>query len=62
MSYQITPFFPHRRLKDGNLQSICLNCLATVGISRSEVELTELDKSHDCGSTSSLQTTKSIEL
>lgn len=40
MSYQAIPFFPHRRHKDGTIQSICLKCLATVAISRDESELT----------------------
>jgi hypothetical protein len=48
MSYQAIPFFPHRRHKDGTIQSICLKCLATVAISRDESELTELDKAHFC--------------
>lgn len=50
MSLWNTPFFPHRRLKDGTLQSICLNCLATVGISKSDAELTGLDQAHVCSS------------
>jgi hypothetical protein len=42
------PFFPHRRVADGNLQSICLTCLRTVGISKSDEELTKLDQAHQC--------------
>jgi hypothetical protein len=52
MTYHTTPFFPHRRRKDGTLQSICLKCLATIGIRKSDLELTELDKTHVCSSTS----------
>jgi hypothetical protein len=50
MVHQSTPFFPHRRLPDGKLQSICLSCLATVGIRDSHKELAELDKAHVCNS------------
>ena len=50
MAQQNTPFFPHRRLRNGKLQSICLNCLATVGIEKSHKELAELDQAHICNS------------
>jgi hypothetical protein len=48
MDKQSAPFFPHRRMTDGSLQSICLTCLRTVGISTSDAELSELDKAHKC--------------
>jgi len=48
MDKQSAPFFPHRRLEDGNLQSICLTCLKSVGVSSSDEELTKLDKAHKC--------------
>jgi hypothetical protein len=48
MSHQTKPFFPHRRRRDGTLQSICLKCLATIGISPSEEELSALDAVHFC--------------
>jgi hypothetical protein len=48
--YQSAPFFPHRRLADGRFQSICLECLATVGIAESDKDLSELDKAHVCSS------------
>jgi hypothetical protein len=48
MDRQSAPFFPHRRLEDGNLQSICLTCLKTVGVSSSDEELTRLEKNHKC--------------
>jgi hypothetical protein len=48
MGKQSAPFFPHRRLEDGYLQSICLTCLKTVGVSSSEEELTRLDRAHKC--------------
>lgn len=48
MDKQSAPFFPHRRLEDGYLQSICLTCLKTVGVSNSDAELTKLDKAHRC--------------
>ena len=51
MTYQIAPFFPHRRNKDGSLDSICLKCFATVGSQMTEAELTELDEAHVCSST-----------
>jgi hypothetical protein len=48
MDNKSQPFFPHRRTADGNLQSICLTCLKTVGISDSDAELSELDRAHRC--------------
>jgi hypothetical protein len=48
MDKKAEPFFPHRRIEDGNLQSICLTCLKIVGVSRSDAELTELDRAHKC--------------
>jgi hypothetical protein len=51
MTYQTAPFFPHRRNKDGSLDSICLKCFETVGSQRTEAELTELDEAHVCNST-----------
>ena len=51
MMYQTAPFFPHRRNKDGSLDSICLKCFATIGSQRTEAELTELDEAHVCSST-----------
>jgi len=42
------PFFPHRKMADGTLQSICLTCLKTVGESKSDAQLTALDKAHKC--------------
>ena len=48
MDKPAAPFFPHRRMMDGNLQSICLTCLRTVGVSNSDAELTKLDKAHKC--------------
>ena len=48
MDKQPAPFFPHRRLEDGNLQSICLTCLKTVGVSTSDEELVKLERAHKC--------------
>jgi hypothetical protein len=48
MDKQSAPFFPHRRMADGSLQSVCLTCLRTVGVSTSDAELSELDKAHKC--------------
>ncbi|NYF91174.1 hypothetical protein HDF08_003276 [Edaphobacter lichenicola] len=48
MDKKTEPFFPHRRIQDGNLQSICLTCLRTVGVSKLEEELNELDRAHRC--------------
>jgi hypothetical protein len=48
MDKQSAPFFPHRRMADGRLQSICLTCLRTVGVSVYDEELSELDKAHKC--------------
>ena len=36
MTYQPALFFPHRRNKDGSLDSICLKCFATIGSQRTE--------------------------
>jgi hypothetical protein len=58
MSYQAIPFFPHRRHKDGTFQSLCLKCLATVGIHRSEAVLVELEAAHQCGGVSSAKESK----
>jgi hypothetical protein len=52
MSYRAIPFFPHRRRKDGTFHSVCLKCLATVGIRGSEAELVELEAAHQCGAIS----------
>jgi hypothetical protein len=41
------PFFPHRRNRDGSYDSICLNCLATVGTGTQE-ELVKRDEEHVC--------------
>jgi hypothetical protein len=48
MTYRSIPFFPHRRNRDGTLNSICLVCLATVASQKAEDELKELDKRHVC--------------
>jgi hypothetical protein len=58
MSYQAMQFFPHRRRKDGTFQSLCLKCLATVGIRGSEDALAELESAHRCGAISSLEENK----
>jgi hypothetical protein len=48
MAFQIAPFFPHRRNKDGSFNSICLKCFATVASHMTEEELKEQDKNHVC--------------
>ncbi|MBB5342249.1 hypothetical protein HDF10_000199 [Edaphobacter lichenicola] len=48
MDKKTEPFFPHRRMADGNFQSICLTCLRTIGVSDSDEELTKLDRAHKC--------------
>ena len=42
-------FFPHRRKLDGSYDSICLNCLATIG-SGTQEELVRRDREHVCES------------
>jgi hypothetical protein len=41
-------FYPHRRNRDGSLDSICITCLVTVATGKSETELGELEKVHVC--------------
>jgi hypothetical protein len=41
-------FYPHRRKLDGSLDSICLNCLATIATSSDETELEAREKEHVC--------------
>ena len=48
MAFQMAPFFPHRRNKDGSFNSICLKCFATVASRMTEEELKEQDKKHVC--------------
>jgi hypothetical protein len=48
MAFQMAPFFPHRRNKDGSFNSICLKCFATVASHMTEEELKEQDKKHVC--------------
>jgi hypothetical protein len=48
MAFQIAPFFPHRRNKDGSFTSICLKCFATVASHMTEEELKDQDKNHVC--------------
>jgi hypothetical protein len=43
MAFQIAPFFPHRRNKDGSFTSICLKCFATVASHMTEEELKDQD-------------------
>jgi hypothetical protein len=48
MAFQMAPFFPHRRNKDGSFNSICLKCFATVASNMTEEELVHQDKNHVC--------------
>ena len=48
MTFQMAPFFPHRRNKDGSFTSICLTCFATVASHMTEEKLNEQDKNHVC--------------
>jgi len=40
--------FPDRLNQDGSCDSICLKCFATVANTRTEIELTALDRIHAC--------------
>jgi hypothetical protein len=48
MVLTLSPFFPHRRNRDGTFDSICLKCLLTIANSRTEADLAKHDKSHVC--------------
>jgi hypothetical protein len=48
MSFQLPPYYPHRRNKNGTFDSICLKCFGTVAANKTEDELAELDKRHVC--------------
>jgi hypothetical protein len=52
MTYQQAPFFPHRRNPDGSFTSICLSCCEPVASHKTEEELVELDKKHECDTAS----------
>jgi hypothetical protein len=48
MVAQPSPFYPHRRNRDGSYDSICLKCLATVARTTTEAELAPYDNIHEC--------------
>jgi len=48
MVLPLPPFFPHRRNRDGSVDSICLKCLLTIASSRTEADLAKHDKYHVC--------------
>jgi len=43
--------YPHRRKKDGSLDSICLRCFATVVYAQLEEELIQHEQVHQCQDT-----------
>ena len=48
MVLTLPPFFPHRRNRDGSIDSICLKCLLTIATARNEADLDLHDKNHIC--------------
>ena len=48
MVLTLPPFYPHRRNRDGSIDSICLKCLLTVASARIEADLHLHDKNHVC--------------
>lgn len=48
MVLTLPPFFPHRRNRDGSIDSICLKCLLTIATARNEEDLRLHDKNHIC--------------
>ena len=48
MVLTLPPFFPHRRNRDGSIDSICLKCLLTIATVRNELDLHLHDKNHIC--------------
>ena len=48
MVLTLPPFFPHRRNRDGSIDSICLKCLLTIASTRIEADLDLHDKNHVC--------------
>jgi hypothetical protein len=40
--------FPHRRNQDGEYESICRTCFATVATAKNEAELLTFEKAHTC--------------
>lgn len=46
-----TQMYPHRRNKDGSLDSICLRCFATVAHAQLEEELIQHEQVHQCQDT-----------
>jgi hypothetical protein len=43
-----TPLFPHRRNRDGSMESICPGCFLSVGRAQTEVELKLFEDKHVC--------------
>jgi len=48
MTYQTRPTFPHRRNRDGIVDSICSECLTTIASSMDEHELARHEVAHVC--------------
>ena len=48
MAYEIRPTFPHRHNRDGMVDSICSECLVTIGSTREEQELAQHEHAHVC--------------
>jgi hypothetical protein len=42
------PFYPHRKNPNGSYDSICLQCLMTIGTSEDEKLLVRLEDAHIC--------------
>ena len=48
MTYQASPTFPRAYSPNGNISSICSECLATIAASKDERELARLERAHIC--------------
>jgi len=48
MAYEIRPTFPHRHNRDGMVDSICSECLATIASTSNEHDLERHEQAHVC--------------
>jgi hypothetical protein len=48
MLSRLVAYYPHRRNRDGSFDSICLTCFATLATARTEPELLEHERNHNC--------------
>ena len=48
MAQQGRPTFPHRRNRNGIVDSICSDCLVTIASAKDEDALAQLERAHVC--------------